>query len=155
MKSFSCIIPKFVMHVTNGQFSDKFNNGWKKIKWPIYCNFWHFTLIIWLCGPNNNFKLNNGGGLLSSVLLFFFWNIVAIKSIFGIKCGNAMWFSPVNCPGCCSSLSCDNNSDELRCMKLFKRLTREYVVPLCMSQQLTTPRRLKVSLVLLISGVDM
>ena len=34
LKSFSCIIFKFViyMHVTNNQFSDKFNNGWKKIQ---------------------------------------------------------------------------------------------------------------------------
>ena len=27
-----CILPKFVMHVTNKQFMDKFNNGWKKIQ---------------------------------------------------------------------------------------------------------------------------
>ena len=26
-KSFSCILFKFVMHVANNQFSDKFNNG--------------------------------------------------------------------------------------------------------------------------------
>ena len=30
LKSFWCILTKFVMHVTNDQFSDKFNNGWKK-----------------------------------------------------------------------------------------------------------------------------
>ena len=30
LKSFSCIIFKSVMHVTNNQFSDKFNDGWKK-----------------------------------------------------------------------------------------------------------------------------
>ena len=30
--SFSCIIFKSVMHVTNNQFSDKFNNGRKKIQ---------------------------------------------------------------------------------------------------------------------------
>ena len=30
LKSFSCILPKFVMHVTNDHFSDKFNNGRKK-----------------------------------------------------------------------------------------------------------------------------
>ena len=32
LKSFSCILPKFVMHVTNDQFSDKLNNGRKKIQ---------------------------------------------------------------------------------------------------------------------------
>ena len=47
LKSFPCIIFKFVMHVTNNQFSDKFNNGWKKnSKWPINCHFSHFTSII-------------------------------------------------------------------------------------------------------------
>ena len=30
LKSYSVILPKFVMHVTNDQFSVKFNNGWKK-----------------------------------------------------------------------------------------------------------------------------
>ena len=115
-----CILPKCVMHVTNDQFSDKFNNGWKKSKSLIYCAFSHFTSIIWPCLRNNmkrvsfillkfvmhvtnkqfsdkfnnnwkkfkiddflwffafyvnnccgrnNFKFNNGGGLLSSVLL--------------------------------------------------------------------------------------
>ena len=48
LKSFSCFLPKFVLHVTNDQFSDKFNNGRKK-KWPIYCDFSHFTSIIWPC----------------------------------------------------------------------------------------------------------
>ena len=32
LKSFSCILFKFVMHITNKQFSDKFNNGCKKIQ---------------------------------------------------------------------------------------------------------------------------
>ena len=49
---------------------------------------------------------------------FLFGIIVAVKSISGIKGGYAMWFSPVNCPRGCSSLSCDNNSYKLRCMKL-------------------------------------
>ena len=31
-RSFSCFLPKFVLHVTNDHFSDKFNNGWKKIQ---------------------------------------------------------------------------------------------------------------------------
>ena len=31
LKSFSCIITKSVMHVTNNQLSDKFINGCKKI----------------------------------------------------------------------------------------------------------------------------
>ena len=39
-RNFSCILFKFVIHATNKQFSDKFDNAWK-----------------------------NGGGLLSSVLL--------------------------------------------------------------------------------------
>ena len=58
------------MHVTNNQFSDKFNNGCKKLKMADLLSFPHFTSIIWPCGRNNDFKLNNGGGLLSSVLLF-------------------------------------------------------------------------------------
>ena len=32
LKSFLCIIFKSVMHATNNQFSDKFNDGWKKIE---------------------------------------------------------------------------------------------------------------------------
>ena len=68
MKSFPCILPKFVMHVTNDQFSDKFENGWKKSKWQIYCAFLHFTLIIRHCG-RNNFRFNNVGGLLLFSLL--------------------------------------------------------------------------------------
>ena len=48
MKSCSCILPKFVMHVTNDQFSDKFDNSWKKMA---------------------DFNFDNGGGLLSSALL--------------------------------------------------------------------------------------
>ena len=123
LKSFSCIFPKFVMYVTNDQFSDKFDNGWKKSKWLIYwdflhftsimwrfwsdniksftfilfkfvmhvtnkqfsdkfdngckitqngrCDFLHFTSIIWPCGCNNS-KFNNDGRLLSSVLLFYY-----------------------------------------------------------------------------------
>ena len=50
LKSFSHILFKFVMHVTNDQFSDKFNNGRKKKQLPIYCDFSHFTSIIWPCG---------------------------------------------------------------------------------------------------------
>ena len=30
--SFSCIVLKFVMHVTTKQFSDMFDNDWKKFK---------------------------------------------------------------------------------------------------------------------------
>ena len=40
---------------------------------------------------------------------FLFRNILAVKNISGMKCGKDMWFSPVNCPRYCSSLSCDNN----------------------------------------------
>ena len=32
LKKLSCILFKFVMHVTNDQFSAQFNNGWKKIQ---------------------------------------------------------------------------------------------------------------------------
>ena len=53
MNIFACILPKFVVHVTNDQFSNKFDNGWKKIKWPIYCDVSHFTSIIWPCGCDN------------------------------------------------------------------------------------------------------
>ena len=70
MKSFSFILLKFVMHVTNKQFPDKFDNGWNFFsKWPIYCDFLLFfsfyvnNLTLW------TFKFNNGGGLFSSVLL--------------------------------------------------------------------------------------
>ena len=52
--------------------------------------------------------------------IFLFGNIVTVKSIYGIKGGNAMWFNPVNCTRCCSSLSCDNNNDKLRCMKILR-----------------------------------
>ena len=45
---------------------------------------------------------------------------MAVKIISGIKGGYAMWFGPVNCPRGCSSLSCDNNNDKLRCMILLK-----------------------------------
>ena len=47
LKSFSCILHKFVMHVTNAQFLDKFNNGWKKFKMA------DFTSIICPCGCDN------------------------------------------------------------------------------------------------------
>ena len=53
LKSFPCILSKFVMHVTNDQFSDKFNNSYKKSTWPIYCDFLYFASIIWPCGRNN------------------------------------------------------------------------------------------------------
>ena len=53
LKSLSCILFKFVMHVANKQFSDKFNNCWNNSKWPIYCDFAHFTSIIWPCVLDN------------------------------------------------------------------------------------------------------
>ena len=52
LKSFTCILFKFVKHVTNKQFSDKFNNGWKSSKWPIYCDFSQFMSINWHCGQS-------------------------------------------------------------------------------------------------------
>ena len=45
---------------------------------------------------------------------FLFGIIVAVKSISEIKGGYTMWFSPVNCPRGCSSISCDNNNYKLR-----------------------------------------
>ena len=51
LKCFLCILFKFVLRATNKEFSDKFDNGWKK--WPIYCDFSHFTSIIWPCGSDN------------------------------------------------------------------------------------------------------
>ena len=33
--------------------SDKYNNGWKILKWLIYCDFLHFMSIIWPCGHDN------------------------------------------------------------------------------------------------------
>ena len=36
LESFSCILFKFVMHVTNKQFSDKLNNGWKNFKMALF-----------------------------------------------------------------------------------------------------------------------
>ena len=41
-KSFPCILSKFVMHVTNDQFSDKFNNGQKKLKMADLLRFFAF-----------------------------------------------------------------------------------------------------------------
>ena len=48
--SFSCIIFKFVMHVTNKQFSNKFNNDWKKVKMADLLSFFAFyfnNLTLW------------------------------------------------------------------------------------------------------------
>ena len=41
------------MQDTSDQFSDKFNNDWKKSEWLIYCDFSHFTSIIWPCWCDN------------------------------------------------------------------------------------------------------
>ena len=94
-KSFSCILLKFVILekvVNYEQFSDKFNNGWKKkLKTAYLFRFMAFYLNNFLrCGrdkfksflcillkfvphfANNQFsdKFNNSGGLLSSPFLF-------------------------------------------------------------------------------------
>ena len=42
LKSFLCILRKFVMHVTNKQFSDKFDNGWTKFKMANLLQFFAF-----------------------------------------------------------------------------------------------------------------
>ena len=50
LKSFSHILFKFVMHVTNDQFSDKFNNGRKKKKMADLLRFFTFyvnNLTLW------------------------------------------------------------------------------------------------------------
>ena len=57
LKSFSCILLKFVMYLTNKQP--------KKLKWPIYCDF------CILCVRNSFKAFNNVSGLLSSALLLF------------------------------------------------------------------------------------
>ena len=53
------------MHVTNKQFSDKFNNGWEKNQnGRFIAIFLHFDLV----GAITSVQ-RDGGGLLSSVLL--------------------------------------------------------------------------------------
>ena len=69
LKSLSCILLNFFMYVANKQFSDKFDNGWKKIKMTDLLWFCHFTSIIWPYKGNNLFLIMAGGGLLSSALL--------------------------------------------------------------------------------------
>ena len=59
------------MHGTNNQFSDKFNNDWKKIKMAALLSFLAFSSIILPCSRNNDIKFDNGGGLLSSVLSLY------------------------------------------------------------------------------------
>ena len=49
-KVFLCILFKFVMHVTNEQFSDEFDDGWKKIKMADLVWFFAFyvnNLTLW------------------------------------------------------------------------------------------------------------
>ena len=48
LKGFSCIFPKFVMHVTNDQFSDRFNNEKNQNGW-----FIDFTSTICPCWRDN------------------------------------------------------------------------------------------------------
>ena len=50
MKRFSFILLKCVMHVTNKQFSDKFDNSWKKFKMADLLWFFAFyvnDLTLW------------------------------------------------------------------------------------------------------------
>ena len=44
LKSFACILPKFVMHVTNDQFSDKFDNCSKIAD---LLQFFTFYVVYW------------------------------------------------------------------------------------------------------------
>ena len=53
-------------------------------------------------------------------IYFFIWNHSGSKKYFWNQSDYTMWFSPVNCPRGCSSLSCDNNNYKLRCMKLLR-----------------------------------
>ena len=48
LKSFLRILFNFVMHVTNNQFSDKFNNGWKKIQNGQFIVIFRIYAIIYL-----------------------------------------------------------------------------------------------------------
>ena len=41
---FSCILLKFVMHVTNKQFLEKFNNDWKKNQNSCFIVFFRILL---------------------------------------------------------------------------------------------------------------
>ena len=43
--SFPCTLLKFVLHVANNQFSDKFNNGWKQIKMTDLSRFITFYVV--------------------------------------------------------------------------------------------------------------
>ena len=74
------------MHVTNKQFSDKFNNGWKKSRSPIYCDFSHFTSIIWPCGRDNMKSF-------SFILLKFVMHVTRTNSITAEK--KSKW--PIYC----------------------------------------------------------
>ena len=51
--NFPCFIFKFVMHVANNQFSDKFNNCCKKLKWSVFRYFFYFTFFILPCGRDH------------------------------------------------------------------------------------------------------
>ena len=49
-KFFLCILLKFVLHVVNNQFSDKFNDSRKKSEWPIYrisCCYINISTVCW------------------------------------------------------------------------------------------------------------
>ena len=131
-KSRSC----FVCKIQNGRLIQYWNcNLWRNSN-IFLCNF--FFCIIFHEKPNFGFnivnlmsfhiskwppltKKNNFRNYVIFCLhIFLFGNIAAVKNISGIKGGYAMWFSPVNCPRCCSSLSCDNNNYKLGCMKLLR-----------------------------------
>ena len=86
LRSFSCILPRYVMHVTNDQLSDKFNNGWKEndVSFAFYVNNFTLYLITWkkihvsfrnlLCTLHQlSDKFNNGWKKIKmAVLLRFF-----------------------------------------------------------------------------------
>ena len=94
-KRFPCILVDFFMHVTSNQFSDKFNNGNKKLN--LYIVGTIFSCILLRCVryvANNQLsdKFKNGGGLLSSVMLSFLYgtrykHILAVRlTLFFILC---------------------------------------------------------------------
>ena len=69
------------MHVTNKQFSDKFNNG------LIFFSMAYLEIVIfriWPCGLVN-FKFNNGTRLLSSALLLICFYLPIKSLLLGMK----------------------------------------------------------------------
>ena len=113
---FWSLIRVLIAKIQNGRLIQYWNcNLWKNSNIILYNIFFHNSKWPPL-GKKNYFR----NYAIFWLHIFLFGNIVTVKSISGIKGGNAMWFSPVNCTRCCSSLSCDNNDDKLRCMNILR-----------------------------------